>query len=90
MRTIHKYNMPLGNEAFLSLPVGAQVLCVKEQYGQLCLWAKIDTGNSPLETRRFLIVGTGHEIPAATRLDYIDTVMFMSGQLVLHVFEVLP
>lgn len=90
MKTIHKYVMPLGGEAAISLPVGAEILCVKEQYGQLAMYVKLETSNVLTELRRFLIVGTGYPIPAATRLDYIDTVMLMSGQLVLHVFETLP
>lgn len=88
MRTVHKFNLFGCIETLLSLPIGAEVLCVKEQYGQLVMWVKLDTNNTQ-EVRRFMIFGTGHEIPAATRLDYIDTVQLSGDQLVLHVFEVL-
>lgn len=67
------------------MPASAQILCVAEQRGILCLWALVN----PLaiaEKRIIRIAGTGHELPAEPGI-YIGSVQLKQGALVFHVFE---
>ena len=93
MRTIWKYEVPMGVEFTLSLPEGAEVMTVQVQVGldlvnQPVIWALVDP-KGPMEERVFSIYGTGHLIERPIDLaGYIDT--WQSGGLVWHLFEVLP
>ena len=69
----------------IEMPDRAQFLTVMEQGGNLCLWAQINQ-TEKLVTRRFAVFGTGHEMPNSV-FDYLGTVMFAGGSLVLHVYE---
>jgi hypothetical protein len=84
MQTIWKYT--LLPDQTLEMPAGAQVLTVREQGATIALWAKVDT-LAPTEKRRFVVFGTGHEMPGLA-LVYIGTAMLQGGALVLHAFEV--
>lgn len=87
MKTVYKYKLEKEAHATdLNLPFGAQVLSAKEQYGDVCIWAAVDTGIKVTVPRRFVTVGTGHIVPPHAY--FIDTVMLMGGSLVVHVFEV--
>lgn len=86
MRTIHKY--ALTQHTTLQLPIDSEILCVKEQRGQVCMWTLADLSSGLTETRVFALYGTGYTI--SDRLKYIDTVILGEQQdLVLHVFEVI-
>lgn len=82
MNTIHKFSLQLADRQYVSMPVGAQILSVQDQAGQLVLWAHVDEHASH-EKRDFVIVGTGHECPEG--LVYLATVQ--QGRCVWHVFE---
>jgi hypothetical protein len=81
---IHKFPLDLDDMTAIEMPEHAQVLCAQDQYGTLCLWAKVTPG-APMVTRYFAIVGTGHSFPSD--LAYIDTVQHSGGRLVWHVLE---
>lgn len=68
------------------MPVGAVVLSVKEQFGRVCLWAKVDTCATEKEVRHFEIITTGIT-RSMDGLVFIDTVLLDEGQYVVHVFE---
>lgn len=84
MRTIHKY--VVGSTATVSMPRGATVLTIQAQRDVPCIWAEVDT-TQPLEDRRFIIFGTGHEMPADASLTYLGTFQLDGGALVFHVYE---
>ena len=83
VRTIWKYRLPLDDLVRISMPVGAQSLCVQMQGDVLTLWAMVDE-DAPTEIRRFVVAGTGHPLPAVLG-HYLGTVQ--PGVFVWHVFE---
>lgn len=70
----------------VEMPEGAKVLRVAEQYQEPALWAECDP-EARTVGREFVIVGTGHQVPADAKV-YLGTAMLFGGQLVLHVYEV--
>lgn len=73
------------DEQKIVMPRGAMVLHVGMQNGRICLWAQVNPDDEPME-RRFIIHGTCHEnLPEATPLTHIATVM--DGSFVWHVFD---
>lgn len=86
MKTVFKYVLQsTAND--IQMPAGAQVLHVTEQNNMVCMWILVDE-SAPVETRRFLMVGTGHrEVP--NDATYCGTTHIYTDRaiLVLHVFE---
>lgn len=82
--TIWKYDVPLQDVFSLPLPEGASVLTMREQYGELKLWALVDAA-APLRERSFAIVGTGNPAPDESSGRYLATAQ--CGQFVWHLFE---
>lgn len=83
---VFKYRLG-SNITEILMPAGAQLLCVQPQGFDVCLWAKVDP-EARNETRRVVIVGTGHELPTYGELKYINTFMVEDGALVFHAFEI--
>lgn len=89
MLTIFKYPLEITDEQIIELPIEAKVLSVGEQNGGLFLWAIIDTEKTQTRKYKFLIVGTGNEMPEAADNElhrFIGTVQIKP--YVWHVFEV--
>jgi hypothetical protein len=84
---IFKYSLEVTDVQDVSLPSGAEVLCVQTQYGVPCVWAKVDP-KAPEAYRRFFIYGTGHPVRDAA-MKYVGTFQLNGGDLVFHVFEAL-
>jgi hypothetical protein len=92
MMTIRKY--PLDEAAargggawVLTMPPGAEILCVQVQDGVPCVWARVDDDpydQRPRDERVIAVYGTGH---ANTIGKYIDTFQLAGGNLVFHAFE---
>jgi hypothetical protein len=61
MRTIWKFVLSLDENVY-QIPQGAQILYVREQAGDPCVWALVDS-DAALVRRRFSIIGTGDELP---------------------------
>lgn len=87
--TVWKYALDLVEVQELSMPVGATVLHVDEQFGVPCMWALVDP-DAEVETRRFGVVGTGHPAPALSDGRHVGTFLMRGGEFVWHVFEELP
>lgn len=70
------------------LPVGAEILNVDEQHGQICVWFSAPIGDSARDTFCFAAVPTGGEIPAAVGLKsrHLGTVLLDQGAFVWHIF----
>lgn len=88
MRKVYKYVLPVDTDCKVDMPVGAEILNIGVQNGDLCAWVLVEV-DMPYETRRFSVFGTGHEIPSLNDgyRQYLATVLMMHGSLVLHVFE---
>lgn len=86
MKRVFKYPLETTDEQTVHMPRGAHPLCVQVQGGP-CLWAMVDD-QQPTEPRTIRVIGTGHPIPDADRLDYIGTYQLHGGALVFHIFLV--
>lgn len=75
----------VGGAQRVMVPGDAEILCAREQHGQVCIWVRC-TPTAPRIARTIVIVGTGH--PELTSDDrYLGTASLESGALMLHVFE---
>jgi hypothetical protein len=83
MRTVWKFTLAI--ESTLDMPTGAEVLTVREQGDAVCLWAMVDP-SQPFEARRFVMVGTGHDVPDGDAT-FVGMAHLDKGLLVVHVFE---
>lgn len=91
MSVVYKYGpLAIGDVTSVVMPQGAQVLHVAPQGrfepSPIHLWARVDP-QAPVETRRFRLAGTGHQLDDATVGDHIGTWLQLEGALVLHLFE---
>lgn len=95
MRQIWKFPlnvMPDDGTTEIAMPEGAQIIHFEPLLsGDLSapnyhptVWAIVDS-DSPLETRRFRIFGTGHPLPRAAR--HVGT--YFESVFVWHIFELL-
>lgn len=82
-RTIWKSTLKVADVQEIEVPAGAEFLCVREQHEQICVWFRCDP-DSPKESRKIAIVGTGNPAPADGR--YLGTASLHGGQLMFHVF----
>jgi hypothetical protein len=90
MRKVFKYTLEEAEQQALDLPVGAELLSVGYQNGQLRLWALVDPDQTMTETHRIRMAGTGHPLPDGVELAFLGRVGLLDGALILHFFEELP
>lgn len=87
-KVIYKYI--LSSECFREIPIGASLLSVHEQDGEICLWALVDPANN-LEVRHFSAYRTGEQVPQEVTQVFIGTVPLKSRlwekHTIHHVFE---
>jgi hypothetical protein len=83
VRAVWKF--PLGAEVLtdLSMPADARIVHVDRQGAHGCIWAEVDTEATLSETRRFLVRGTGMEIPAGH--EHVGT--WQEPPFVWHLYE---
>ena len=86
--TVWKYEIPEADTFQLELPFDAKILSVNVQGGNPCIWAEVNPGDA-LVQRSFRTCGTGHDIPADEKREFIGTFLLHQGALVFHLFEVL-
>lgn len=80
--------MPAGAYVLSAQGQGAQPPEAPRERGWATVWALVDPA-AESETRTFFVTGTGHAIAyERDALDFIGTVQWYDGSLVLHVFEV--
>lgn len=65
------------------LPIGAKIVLVESQGGELFLWAEVDS-EVHCEDRKVWVIGTGNPMPAR-RLVHLGSVMMWP--FVWHVYE---
>lgn len=87
-KVVYKYKLQITKVIQeVILPLGAQILCIKMQNDELCMWALVDPDQTYNEVVKIRCAGTGHMIEEDVE-DYIDTVMLLDGALVFHFFKV--
>lgn len=88
IQTIWKFELPIDDDVTVTMPRHSVVLCVQEQNGRLCLWARVSPDATKV-ARRFQIVGTGHPCDQV-RGKYVGTAQVRVPEgpmLVWHVFD---
>ena len=85
MTTVHKYKLFTSEKQLLVLPVGSKILSVQEQYGEIVLYAMVDTSVREVDTHTIYVYGTGHRIEEMD-IRFIGTVKLNAGTLMFHVF----
>lgn len=90
MRSIYKYSI-INNGGVISGPI-TKILNVAEQYGDIVVWAEIDT-SAPDRKFEFVPINTGWNLdPPAEEtclLDswtYVNTIQLAGGALVFHIY----
>lgn len=86
MGVIWKQALKLTGVQKISVPDGAEILCAREQFEEICVWFRCDPGRAQSE-RWIAIIGTGHDAPSAIDGRYIGTASLKGGSLIFHVFE---
>jgi len=86
-KRIFKYTLEITDFQTIELPKGYELLTVKMQNGNACIWCLIDE-EAEKEAVNFEVFGTGHEIGYDMGIDrkYIGT-YFLDNGLVFHLFE---
>lgn len=69
----------------IEMPSGAEILSIQVQNNIPCIWALVNTETVMIDNKRFLLVGTGHDIDVVDELKFIGT--FQLDKLVFHLFE---
>jgi hypothetical protein len=91
MSKVYKYNFKLSNIIVLTLPKGAEVLSVQEQFDDVAMWAIVNP-EAVSEKRYFECYGTGHQMKIL-ELGYvrkhISTFQMSGGNYVFHFFELI-
>lgn len=82
-RTIWKAQLQPTEVQEIAVPIGAEMLCAREQHNEICVWYRCDP-TAVLEHRKIAVVGTGHAAPPDGR--YLGTASLHGGQLMFHVF----
>jgi len=86
MHTIYKFPVPENSTFVLKLPARARFLDVQVQRGKPQAWFLLDPEAETVR-RRFVVCGTGHQVPEQEMLTYLGTFQLFDGELVLHLFE---
>lgn len=86
MRTVHKYPVSLSDISTLDLPLGAEILTVRERGGDAFLYALVSP-EAPTERRVFRVANTGEPISERNELRYVGTFRLRDEGLVYHLFE---
>ena len=93
MKSIFKYSINTAPVCRITGPI-TKILCAGEQYGEIRVWAEVDTEAKNREYE-VAIVGTGWDVEMFSRNnletifdthDYIGTVKLEEGHLVFHVY----
>lgn len=90
MQVVYKYKLSIGIVNTIVLHPDAQVLCVKAQRDDICMWVLQDTNKMyPAGSyhRSFIVVGTGNPFEVRIK-EYHGTIMSQDHVFVYHVFEV--
>ena len=85
-KTIWKFPFKLADVVNIEMPAGAEVVSIQMQGKTPCVWAIVNP-DSPLVTKSFAVVGTGHTIPSYVD-DYSHKETLIDGDSVWHIFTI--
>jgi len=87
MKQVWKFELSQSAKStYLRMPLGAVILSAASPHrGSLMLWALVDTEQPVEETREFLAMFTGEDVPQEEGLSFIQTIFV--EEFVYHVFE---
>lgn len=89
MRKIFKYEIEQTDEQVLSLPKGAKILSIIEQYNKPVIYAIVDPNEKEIDNYNVVTLGTGFdvyfELPRPS-YKFLGTLSFMGGNLIFHYF----
>jgi hypothetical protein len=85
VKCVYKYKILDCGNFSISMPEGAEILCVQMQGDTPCLWAMADPKEVPI-LRSFCVRGTGHGFDD-TEGRYIGTFQTEKGLFIWHLFE---
>lgn len=87
--TIYKYQIKITDTQKVEMPIDAEILTAQMQGDALCLWAKVEEGNT-IEERTINVFGTGRQMSDGVDRRYIGTTQTHGGALIWHIFEHAP
>lgn len=89
-KTIWKFPIQVTNEFQLEMPRNSYIIHIDVQRSSPQLWAIVDPDN-PIEQRKFYLIGTGalFSNDLWDKSVYVGTFQLHSGDIVLHLFEIL-
>lgn len=94
MKSIYKYELTSTSKlvageivSVVHLPLGSEVLKIDIQGDKVCLWAMVNVDETETEERKFIMIGTGMQIPDDAQLIYNNTILIGYGTFVYHAFE---
>jgi len=85
MQSIWKFSLNVCGSQSISMPKGAKILTVQQQFDSPVLWAIVDPDQGDFEQREIRIYGTGSHYESIPG-EYICT--FQQNGFVWHVFEI--
>jgi hypothetical protein len=88
MKTIYKYDLAIRDDQTVKLPLGAKILSVHEQYGNIIFYALVDKDIEETDDFYFICRGTGHNADFIEEFgfQYLGTVKLYNGGLMFHIF----
>lgn len=81
---VYKYALPIDDWVSVTMPYGAEPLCVQVQHNAPWLWARVRVDNPPA-VHHFRVAGTGHDLGSNVGR-HIGSIQLAGGNLVFHVF----
>lgn len=84
---IWKFGLIVTDYQEVTMPQGAQLLCVQTQGDQPQLWALVDETSLSYCRRTVAMYGTGNPLPSGDLGKYIGTFQMHGGALVFHAFD---
>lgn len=85
-RSIYKYKIDIDDTQTLTLPKGAEILSVINQFDDACIYAIVDTDTTETEEYSLQCYGTGHTIRHDDSYKFLGTVAMLGGNFIYHVF----
>lgn len=82
MKTIWKYEIDIAARQKISMPMGANFLCLQLQNGRPCVWFEVDSEKMEVPIT-IIMLGTGHE--RIRHRDYLGTLQL--ADFVWHVYK---
>lgn len=86
--TIHKYKIGPASISGIRARSGPVRHVGADPQGDLCVWIEVDPNEEELHVRKFLIVGTGGEVPDNRIVAHVGSTV--EGAYVFHIYEVQP